>query len=70
VILWVILIPVVREEDRPVNREVNLTKRIRLSDGTTRFCTVLLAANGRVKPDYVLVDGKPEHHPEGRYYID
>lgn len=53
-----------------MNREVNLTKRIRLADGSTRFCPVVLAANGRVKPDYVLVDGKPERHPEGRYYID
>jgi integrase/recombinase XerD len=53
-----------------MNREVNLTKRIRLADGSTRFCPAVLAANGRVKPDYVLVDGKPEHHPEGRYYVD
>ena len=53
-----------------MNRECNLTKRIRLSDGSTRFAPVVLAANGRVKPDYVVVDGKPEHHPEGRYYVD
>jgi integrase/recombinase XerD len=59
-----------RNEGVTLNREVNLTKRIRLSDGTTRFCSVVLSANGRVKPDYVLVDGKPERHPEGRYYLD
>jgi integrase/recombinase XerD len=53
-----------------LNREVNLTKRVRLPDGTTRFCPVVLAANGRVKPDYVLIDGKPEHHTKGRYYLD
>jgi integrase/recombinase XerD len=53
-----------------VTREVNLTKRIRLADGSTRFAPVVLAANGRVKPDHVLVDGKREHHPEGRYYLD
>ena len=53
-----------------MNREVNLTKRIRLADGSTRYARVMLAANGRVKPDYVLVDGKPEHHPGGSYYID
>ena len=50
--------------------EVNLTKRCRLPDGTTRFCPVVLLANGRIRPDYALVDGKPEHHPEGRYYVD
>jgi integrase/recombinase XerD len=53
-----------------LTREVNLTKRIRLADGSTRFAPIVLAANGRVKPDYVLVDGKREHHPEGRYYLD
>jgi integrase len=53
-----------------LNREVNLTKRIRLADGSTRFCPVVLAANGRVKPGYVLVDGNPQHHPEGNYYLD
>jgi len=53
-----------------LNRECNLTKRIRVADGSTRFCPVVLAANGRVKPDYVLVDGKPERHPEGSYYLD
>lgn len=50
--------------------EVNLTKRIRLPDGTTRFCPVVLAANGRVRPDWVWLDGKQEHHTEGRYYLD
>jgi hypothetical protein len=53
-----------------LNTQVNLTKRIRLADGSTRFCPVVLAANGRIRADYVLVDGKPEHHPEGRYYLD
>jgi len=53
-----------------LNREVNLTKRIRLADGSTRYCPVVIASNGRVKPDYVLVDDKPVHHPEGNYYLD
>jgi integrase/recombinase XerD len=27
-------------------------------------------SNGRVKPDVVLVNGKPVHHPEGAYYLE
>lgn len=50
-----------------MNREVNLTKRVKTAKGP-RFCPVVLSANGRVKPDYVLVDGRPELHREGRYY--
>ena len=46
--------------------KVNLTKRI---DGD-RYCPVVVAANGRIKPDYVIVNGVAEHHPEGAYYID
>jgi integrase len=51
--------------------EVNLTKRIRLADGTTRFCPVVIANNGKVKPGWVLVDGREELHNEaGSYYLD
>jgi hypothetical protein len=52
-----------------MHREVNLTKRIRTSAGL-RYCPVVLSANGSVKPDAVLVNGKPELHPEGAYYIE
>ncbi|HMD16307.1 MAG TPA: tyrosine-type recombinase/integrase [Terriglobales bacterium] len=52
-----------------MNREVNLTKRIRTSKGL-RYCPVVLSANGRVKPDAVLVNGKPERHMEGAYYLE
>src|SRR5208282_3256133 len=52
-----------------MNREVNLTKRIRTTNGM-RFCPVVLSANGRVKPDVVLVNGKQETHREGAYYLD
>jgi integrase len=31
---------------------------------------VVLSANGRVRPDVVIVDGKEERHPEGAYYIE
>jgi integrase/recombinase XerD len=52
-----------------VNKEVNLTKRVNTASGL-RFCPVVLADNGRVKPDYVLVDGRKERHTEGSYYIE
>jgi hypothetical protein len=52
-----------------MHREVNLTKRVETSLGS-RYCPVVLSANGRVKPDTVLVNGQPERHPEGAYYIE
>ena len=51
------------------NREVNLTKRVQTAKGW-RYCPVVLSANGRVKPDTVLVDGKEERHSKGAYYIE
>jgi hypothetical protein len=52
-----------------VNRQVNLTKRVQTSKGM-RYCPVVLSANGRVKPDAALVNGKPERHTEGAYYLE
>jgi integrase/recombinase XerD len=52
-----------------LNRTANLTKRVKTAKGL-RFCPVVLSPNGRVKPDWVLVGGKPEKHPEGRYYVE
>ena len=52
-----------------MNRTANLTKRVKTAKGL-RFCPVVLSPNGRVKPDWVLVGGKPEKHPEGRYYVE
>lgn len=51
------------------NREANLTKRVLTSKGK-RYCQVVLAANGRVRQDIVLVDGKEERHSEGSYYLE
>jgi integrase/recombinase XerD len=48
---------------------VNLTKYVNL-DGQWRFCPVVYSGNGRIKPDQVLVNGKPETHTEGAYYIE
>ncbi len=52
-----------------MNREVNLTKRVQTPHGW-RYCRVVLSANGRVKPDSVLVNGKQETHKEGAYYLE
>ena len=49
---------------------VNLTKYVKLGDGKWRYCAVVISSNGRIKSDMVLVDGKPERHPEGTYCID
>jgi integrase len=51
------------------SKEVNLTKRVQTSKGL-RYCPVVLSSNGRVKPDLVLVNGRPERHPEGAYYLE
>jgi integrase len=51
------------------NREVNLTKRVETPQGW-RYCRVVLSANGRVKPDVVIVNKKEERHPEGAYYLE
>jgi integrase/recombinase XerD len=52
-----------------MNREVNLTKRVQTTHGW-RYCTVVLSANGRIKPDLVIVNGKQETHKEGAYYLE
>jgi len=52
-----------------VNKRAHVTKRVRTARGW-RHCEVVLAANGRIKPDWVIVAGTPEHHPEGSYYLE
>ncbi len=49
---------------------VNLTKYVNIGQKQWRFCPVVVAANGRIKPDYVLASGRPELHREGSYYIE
>jgi integrase/recombinase XerD len=51
------------------SKEVNLTKRVQTSQGM-RYCPVVLSPNGRIKPVLVFVNGKPEKHPEGAYYLE
>jgi hypothetical protein len=51
-----------------VNRECSVSKRVETSKGP-RYCPVVLSANGRIKPDMVLIEGREERHQEGAYYI-
>ena len=51
------------------SRELNLTKRVQTPEGM-RYCPIVLAANGRIRPDLVLVSGRPERHLEGAYYLE
>jgi len=52
-----------------MNKEANLTKRVKTPHGV-RFCPVVISANGRVKPDHVIVADREERHPEGAYYVE
>jgi len=52
---------------------VNLTKYVKVRgtvSETWRFCPVVRTGNGRIRPDYVLIDGRPELHKEGAPYIE
>lgn len=49
--------------------KVNLTKRVKVG-GKDRYCPVAVAGNGRIKPEWVVVDGAEVRAPGGSYYID
>jgi integrase/recombinase XerD len=51
--------------------KVNITARVKLPDKGWSFCKIVYGGNNRIRPDWVIVDGKEEHHPEPkRYYLD
>src|SRR5947209_1720735 len=52
-----------------MNRTVGLTKRVQTDSGA-RYCPVVRSANGRIRHDWGVVNGKEEKHPEGAYYLD
>jgi len=52
-----------------MNRRVSVWKYVRLKDGRWRYCKPALAKNGKIRPDWVIVKGKAEHHPEGNFYL-
>jgi hypothetical protein len=49
--------------------KVRLYIRIRLANGSRSYVNPIYSANGKLKPFYATVDGKPEHHPEGVYHL-
>ena len=48
---------------------VGIYIRIRKADGSYPFASAFKTSNGKLRPFYALVHGKPEHHPEGIYYV-
>jgi hypothetical protein len=48
---------------------VRLMIRVRLSDGSRPFLDPVPAPKGRLKPLCAMVNGTPEHHPEGVYFL-
>jgi hypothetical protein len=48
---------------------VRLKIRVRLSNGSRTYVDPVYSSNGKLKPLYAVVDGKPEHHPEGVYNL-
>jgi integrase/recombinase XerD len=54
---------------QPRTRTVTLALRVRLASGDRRYVKPVVAANRQLKPLMALVDGRPEHHPEGVYAL-
>jgi hypothetical protein len=52
-----------------MNKRANLLKHVKSGSGW-RYYPVVWLRNGSVRPNYVLVNGKTEHHPEGFYSIE
>jgi integrase len=51
-----------------MNATVNLFKRV-LTENGLRYCPVVQATNGRIRPDIVMVNGHEERRLDGAYYI-
>ena len=53
----------------PYADRVNITKYVKCG-GRWRFAPIARRASGNVHWDHVVVNGLPEHHPEGKYFIE
>jgi hypothetical protein len=49
--------------------KVRIKIRVRLADGAYPFLNPVFSANGKLKPQYAIVNGNAEHHPEGCYFL-
>lgn len=50
------------------NRTATLYIRI-TKNGRSSFRKPVYQSKGRLKPQYAMVDGEPQHHKEGVYYV-
>jgi hypothetical protein len=50
------------------HRTATLYIRI-IKNGKSSFCKPVYQSKGRLRPQYAMVDGEPEHHKEGVYYV-
>jgi integrase len=48
---------------------VNVVKRVQTLKGD-RYCPVVASGSGCIQPDWVIVNGVQEKHPEGCYYLE
>jgi hypothetical protein len=51
------------------NRTATLYIRITAADGRKSYCKPVYLSKGRLKAQYAMVNGEPEHHKEGVYYL-
>jgi integrase/recombinase XerD len=50
------------------NRRASIWKYVKINQ-KWRYCRPVIGKNNKIKPDWVLVNGKAQYHPEGNYYI-
>ena len=50
------------------NRKVSVWKYVKVGN-RWKYCKPVDGRNNKIKPHWALVDGKPEHYPEGNFYI-
>ena len=50
------------------NRKVSVWKYVKVGK-RWKYCKPVMGRNHKFKPHWAMVNGKPEHHPEGNFYI-
>jgi hypothetical protein len=50
------------------NRKVSVWKYVKVGS-RWKYCKPVMGRNHKPKPNWAMVNGKPEHHPEGNFYI-